>query len=859
MFRFDVHLIHQMMYTRSRRASLSTQGQRKSVFPSPLSQSTSAINLSTPHNLVVHTPRKLSKRRTPTVDTIFPGPKERKAASLPATPAEPPGSLNPAVIPSSLPISMFPASTSKRDKRGSILDRLVKKFGMLRKANPDDELSSGKEDDWQHIGTLDAADGINRRRGFSVDIPYALRQTGSDAKSNVAPPRIDFLAGEPKPPAIPTDAADAEHSFTISFEAPFSIGRLTIANPDTPSSDDATPSPHKIAFSLDKSDVANNHNHAGSQPSSVPRTIPQEMEVQGSMSPRPPPVPMKELDSDVSTVGPAFVTKHSPNSEGPLPPEKGESKTSDRRTSVRSHPDRNASAQSPSIHEDKRSEFVRSTTSSKQPEDRVPRPSRKRPPAPPPPEKIRPVSMVPSIPFPASDSTGTTSYGTPILTPDRPQSSLFYNSSPYSAASILANPPTPCSSDIAATPLPEQPQLYDHSPFSTSSMLANPPTPFAPDGPQPLPPARPPHEKLGSDEPPSSKISRQTETFRLIRSPSGHVYSTNERIVAGGHQWELVGTSERNGRRSKDRDSNERSSRDRRSSERRERRQESRSQAELDNDTDYHRRSRSQWNEKMSSGDRGSMPLTSPPSPHDRLGSGSVRRPRESRKSTRRIDDERDRTSERKVPESSSLNINKPQPPPPPPSTNGSPPLERRPSLSVRPTSQLPSAAEMTALRAKEAWDMERLWKARSINGDEPNGYATFPSLSGSSTTEDNDDSGFRRAVHGSSHTAFVVQATPFQPQHSIYHSMPTAPPPIIYSPIPSLPQTMTSTHHQPKRRPYSSSIASNPKSLASSVTNPLPEPPRESPYEPAPLPLPGSYGRSSDYWARLAGVATSR
>jgi len=838
-------------------------------------------------------PRKLSKRRPPAVDTIFPGPQERKTTSLPATPAEPSRSSNPAVIPSSLPVSSYPASTSKKDKRGSILDRLVKKFGMLRKSSPDDELSSGKEDGWQHIGTLDAASDLTRRHGFSVDIPYALKRTGSEVMNRVAPPQIDVFVGKPKSPAIATNAADAEYSSIISFEAPFSIGRLTVANPDTPTSDDTTPSPHKIAFPRDKTDVADNHTYSGGQFSSVPRTIPQEMEVPGDASPQPPPVPLKGNDSDISTVGPVIVTKRSPDSDGPLPPEKGGSKTSNRLASIRSHPDRDVGAQlpniheekgssktlnhrasirshpdrdvgihPPSIHEDNQSEFVQSITSSKQPENRIPRLARKRPPAPLPAETVRPVSIVPSIPFPTSESAGTTSYGTPNLTPSRPQSSLFHNSSPYSAASILANPPTPCSSDTATTPLPKQPQSYDYSPLSASSVLVNPPTPHAPpEGSQPLPPLRPSHEKFYSDEPPSSKISRQTETFKLVRSPSGHVYSTNERIVAGGHQWELVGTSERKGRSktSKDRDYRDsigRSSRDRHSSELRERKQESRTPAELEADTDHHHRPRSQWDEKMSSGERRSKRFTSPSSPHDGPGSVSVHIRKESRKNTRRMDDERDRTSERKVRESSSFNINKPQPPPPP-STNG-PLLERRPSLSVRPTSQLPSAAEMTALRAKEAWDMERLWKARSISGDKPTGYTAFPSISTPSMTEDNDIPGFQRAIHGSSHTAFVVQA-PFQPQHSIYHSMPAAPPPIIYSPQYSLPQTMTSTHYQPKRSLYSTSIASNPKSLASPVMNPLPEPPRESPYEPAPLPLPGSHGRSSDYWARLAGVTASR
>ncbi|KAG6892628.1 hypothetical protein C0992_013174, partial [Termitomyces sp. T32_za158] len=84
---------------------------------------------------------------------------------------------------------------------------------------------------------------------------------------------------------------------------------------------------------------------------------------------------------------------------------------------------------------------------------------------------------------------------------------------------------------------------YDHSPLSAASILANPPTPLTdavkatltiPD--QPLPP---PPSKILTDIP-----GRQTETFRLVRSPSGNVYS-NEKIVAGGEQWEVVGAEKK--------------------------------------------------------------------------------------------------------------------------------------------------------------------------------------------------------------------------------------------------------------------------------------------------------------------------
>jgi hypothetical protein len=179
--------------------------------------------------------------------------------------------------------------------------------------------------------------------------------------------------------------------------------------------------------------------------------------------------------------------------------------------------------------------------------------------------------------------------------------------------------------------------------------------------------------------------------------------------------------------------------------------------------------------------------------------------------------------------------VNKPQPPPPPP-TPGAPPArqrERQSSTSARPTSELPSAAEMNALRAKEAWDMERLWKARSVYGNDSHEFtaSTVPLTA-------KYEKGAQAAIHGSSHTAFVVQS-PFQSQPShIYHSMPTIPTPILYSSsIPTSSQPFPSSNHQSSEHSLQN-FDQKPASTTSHLhlTNPLPKPPRASSYEPAPL-----------------------
>jgi hypothetical protein len=172
----------------------------------------------------------------------------------------------------------------------------------------------------------------------------------------------------------------------------------------------------------------------------------------------------------------------------------------------------------------------------------------------------------------------------------------------------------------------------------------------------------------------------------------------------------------------------------------------------------------------------------------------------------------------------------------------------------------------MNAMRAKEAWDMERLWRARSMYGLEPNAPTTNFIPGPGSTSSRSDDTPPHPAIYGSSHTAFVVQ-TPFHGASAqIYHSMPTAPPPIIYSSpasIPSIPDSLSSYEHYDPSYIYRSSPSSNFKASSAMsrplLNNPLPQPPRESPYEPVPLPPTKQRTRhTSDYWTKSSGITTA-
>jgi hypothetical protein len=191
--------------------------------------------------------------------------------------------------------------------------------------------------------------------------------------------------------------------------------------------------------------------------------------------------------------------------------------------------------------------------------------------------------------------------------------------------------------------------------------------------------------------------------------------------------------------------------------------------------------------------------------------------------------------------------------------------------LTARPTSELPSAADMNAMRAKESWEMERLWKARSMYGLEPNAPTTGFIRGPSSTSSRSDDGPTPNAVYGSSHTAYVVQ-TPFQSGRGtqIYHSMPTGPPPIIYSSpasIPSIPDSISSyepyEHVYRPNPPTTVDYRSPPSMTRPPVNNPLrnnplPEPPRESPYDRPTLTSTRSGRHSNDYWTKYNGITTA-
>jgi len=196
---------------------------------------------------------------------------------------------------------------------------------------------------------------------------------------------------------------------------------------------------------------------------------------------------------------------------------------------------------------------------------------------------------------------------------------------------------------------------------------------------------------------------------------------------------------------------------------------------------------------------------------------------------------------------------------------------ERRPSQSQgrRPTSELTPAADMNALRAREVWEMDRLWKGRSVAYGLEGPQVVYAQSIGEvgSTTSVNG------VGHGSGHTSYKLQqGFPFPTTSTVYSSPGLAPSAQLHPvqhqhqhPQQSLGQTMQGALYDfpsgVRSYPDLATIPSigSPDSTPSMPSrNPLPSPPRQSSYRPGPVP--SSFSERDDrataeYWSKYAGV----
>ena len=153
---------------------------------------------------------------------------------------------------------------------------------------------------------------------------------------------------------------------------------------------------------------------------------------------------------------------------------------------------------------------------------------------------------------------------------------------------------------------------------------------------------------------------------------------------------------------------------------------------------------------------------------------------------------------------------------------------ERKTSVSSRPTSEVPPTQGLNDLRAKEAWEMDRIWKGRSMSINHEGSNVIASPMSTGGDLDRREDPHHHSATHGSSRTYFVVQA-PIQGQN----------PPGQQNGV-AFPSANGSSHRVPPPGPLR---------------------PAQYQFQPLPQSLRGlDDPASKEYWAKLAGVsATSR
>lgn len=800
--------------SRTRRASFTGNGRHKTVAPSPLSQSTSAVHLHTQHTSTldpssIGVPRRLSKRRKPFQGLFGDGTQSQpQSATTPTSDNQhtlkkqsSKRSSTSGSRPSFMAYRPLVRSqttqgpTDKKEKRGSILGRIVRKFSIVRKSDSitSTNRTSSQAERQSQSQFAEATDKKSVRT--STSLPEKKRQS----KVAITSPTTT----EPETPAdspVPrtsVHAAETRSSISVDIEAPtMTLGKLTIANPDAPS---AATTPAKTEEPLPANDVDTLSQHTLRPTAETPQ------------SPQSPPEPPKE----------------------PLPPpplRMSQIRSSALQVQVQPNPE-------PELEED----------------DDVPPPVPSKSPfftrlhlASIPAESFLSLpGLIPTIP----------TEGTPSIT-DSPLGERFdphpLPMSPNPPATRLRqrspSPPTPTR---VQQPLYAQ-ELPDDSPLARASLYVNPGTPYATSSTviaQPRPTemvkAHPVESSSQRQKGSTTSKSRETETFRLVRSPSGPDSGGQQTFLADGAHWEVentdqrkkdvngsshsskykasgretIGEERRHSRRESARESlDERSQRKDNTEERHHRRESRRLEGPRERDRDREREDRKSRREKPSrdsysrqegkekhrssqstptSTSSGAPTKTSIPEVHRRSDYATRRSTASSQQSFPREHDN-----------------------------------ERKASVSSRPTSEVPSAQMMNDLRAKEAWEMDRIWKGRSMSINQEGSNVIASPMSNGADLDRHEDLHHHSTAHGSSRTYFVVQAP-------VHGQNPSDQQSGITFPSTSPPKTNGSSHRSPPPellRPAQYQFSPLPRSLKA-----LDDP------------------ASKEYWAKLAGVSVSR
>jgi hypothetical protein len=823
--------------------SNSKDMQRRTVTPSPLSQSTIAVHLQAASE-PLHS-RKLSKRRTPLLTGLFngersvsaskadsqsllvtPSAEEHDASPLSKTVSNLPGHVQASQNVSGPP-SAFKGSEAKREKRGSVLGRLAKRFSVLRKPTqqPGDESFTSARIDPLHNPQASRQPSPEKAQK-RVPPPSVDRVSPSSVHELTPPLRTEEpsvpLATSPPQPKLQHDNSKHERrdsdDVSLKLNASFSVGRLMVANPDIPSSSDTTPVQNNGPLppvKVGPPKLVESTTNVRDELPALPATDPVRRSFTEQVPPQPehlPPMatPPKTIPSlsvpPVQLVG--ISQSASPVPSLPSKDNRGSQQDSTRVPVISGPYSSSHGARS----------FVKSDASIPKSEHRKRRSIEG---AFTQPQNVWPSHEVSSQKsekkryskdeerYRGSDRWASKDEERPRHSDrrsskeeERPQ--MFKKSSDGHSSE---RKPAPV---IAPAYLAPAISVRDDSQMSRLSTTVNPPTPqqsvespIPP--PSPAPPALPPkqsssdgHGKQRTPSPGANPVTaRETETFKLVRSPSGNVYTVNGEVLqGGGEQWEVVQAT-----RSRDR-SNSKS-----------RESEQQKPEERGRDSDRERKSRKK-REKQSLASKHQYADTPPTPPEKQIAARPTSLDSASRsQSPQAVIAQRSKSRRREEESSQQAQSTKREP-----SQKQTRPLERNPSVSARPTSEVPPAADLNALRAKEAWEIERLWKARSMVGMEPDGEtpAFLPgnAIPPQEFTKSGAELSRGKSLHGSSHTSYTVQNS-------------------FEIPVP----------------------------FARPNNNPLPDPPRESTYQPAPLSHPlfdPNSPRNSDYWSSHGNVSTA-
>jgi hypothetical protein len=357
---------------------------------------------------------------------------------------------------------------------------------------------------------------------------------------------------------------DPERDSISSLEVSYSVGRLTIANPDTPSSTDNSPANQSHPLPASKTTLA-------------PTRLSQSME-KPLPTPAPPSSPLfldvpkfESLSALMShTNGPATTTtspsapvtrtpskegrRHQPTPPSSFPVQKLESPS----ISVSySNGIPTTSASAPVTHTTLREEGGKSRSTPSSLPVPIPRAVSKN-------ERRTSAASHPSAtpvptPAPLSPPTHPSTGQMSVLVPPP-----AIDDSPLSRASIIANPPTPYAEPNRINNLPAAvqtmapPTIHPSVPSPVITPIVSSPHVPSPREPH-MPPSRnaQPTKNQGSRLPRSSSSvrSRETETFHLVRSPSaGTTQQTGQSIIVAGEQWNVVGGSSQRSRTKKEKD-----------------------------------------------------------------------------------------------------------------------------------------------------------------------------------------------------------------------------------------------------------------------------------------------------------------